>query len=582
MKTSTLVLLAFLVLLGGVSAQTITLGTGTIVNTVNTYPTAYGNYFWGARHQFLITAAELTAAGGVGGVPIISAGFNVVSFTGQAHMNYDIKMGHTAQTVMTNWEVGLTWVYNAASYMPVPGWNTHTFCAPFVWDGVSNVIVETCHQNGSYIANAIVNQTAGLTNQSKWWRQDSLGACPITTQTGVSLNRPNIQLTFGVAAPVNYQTNSSGANLTMGTASTNGCIAPIFNQSSYTCGATIVGATGTIAFSSTALGMPWDIVISPANLLSVTGGALIIPAGIINLDLSQPFGFVNGFFGSNLPNFTFPGVSSVSLSWGYSISATLNTSMQAMAINPTAPGGASLSQPVEYHNTNVTNGVASFAGPIGDDTGVTVNLTQPQICWPSVTMYGTVYTQMQVISNGRIMFQPTVNTDFSPTIAEAQLASVGPFVGFWTDLNPTTVVGALITASQPAPGLMRVDYTNIAYDLEPSVTINFGVQFDTTTGMVQLDGLLGINANPQIGFLATADAQYFGMSRGAGATDGGTTTFAAGGSGLAVSPTAMWYDWYGAIVGGAGRVNSLNAGTLNTVLFTPSALMAPNYNWAGF
>ena len=582
MRNSTLALLAVLVLLGGVSAQTITLGTGAVVNTTTGYPAPYGNFYWGARHQFLVTAAEITAAGGVGGVPIISLGFSVVSFAGQPHLNFDIKMGHTAQTVMTNWEPGLTWVYNAPTYTPAPGWSNHVFCAPFVWDGVSNVVVETCHQNSSYLQNAIVNSTAGAVNQSKYYRADAAGVCANVGQTGVSLNRPNMQWTFGAAAPVEYQTNSAGASLTMGTASTNGCIAPIYNQSSYQCGAVLQGASGSIGFSSTALGMPWDIVISPVNLLSVTGGAVVIPAGIINIDLSQPFGFINGFFASPLPNFTFPGVSSVTMSWAYNIASNVNNTMQAMAINPVAPGGASLSQAIEYHNTLFVNGVASVAGPTADDAGVVINLSSTTVCWPSVNMYGTVYTQMAVNSNGRVMFQATANTDFSPTVAEAQLATVGPLIGLWTDLNPSIGVGGLITASRPAPGLIRVDYVNVAYDFEPTALNTFGIQFDTTTNMVQLDGLTGIVANPQVNFVATGDSQYFGMSRGAGATDGGITTFTAGGVGLAVSPTAMWYDWYGAIVGGAGRVNSLIPGTLNSVVFTPSIAVPGNYDWAGF
>lgn len=581
MRNLSLALLVVSLIAGCLSAQTITIGTGTVVNTYTGYPTPYGNYFWGSRVQYLIPAADLIAAGGVGGVPIISLGFDVVSFAGQPHQNYDIKIGHTAQTVMTNWETGLTWVFNAPSVTPAPGWNTHTFCSPFVWDGVSNVIVETCSQNSSYVQNAVVNSTAGTVNLAKWYRADAQGVCPNTAQSGVSVNRANMQLTFGAAAPIDYQVNSSGASLTMGTASTNGCIAPIYNQSSYTCPTGSLNATGNIGFSSTALGFPWDVVISPANLIAASAGAVVIPAGIINLDLSQPFGFVNGFFGSNLPNFTFPGVTSASINWAYSINTNVNSTMQAMAINPTSPVGASLSQAIEYHSTNYVNGAPTVAGPTADNAGVTINLTAPEVCWPTVTMYGTSYTQMQVISNGRVMFQAAVNTDYSPTIAEAQGTTIGPFVGFWTDLNPLVSAGT-ITASQPAPGLIRVDYVNCGYAGEATTANTFGIQFDTTTGIVQLDGLAGIVANPQNVFSALYDSQYLGMSRGAGATDGGITTFAAGGAGTAVSPTSMWYDWYGALVGGQGRVNSLVPGTLNAIVFTPSTTVVGNYDWAGF
>ncbi len=581
MKRTMLSLALLVSLVASMHAQTVTIGTGTVVNTTTGYPTPYGNFYYGSRVQYLVTAAEMTAAGGAAG-SIVSLGFDVVSFAGQPHLNYDIRMGHTLQSVMTNWETGLTWVYSIPSYTPVAGWNTHTFCSPFNWDGISNIVVETCSQNSSFLQNAVVNSTAGAVNLAKYYRADAQGVCANTAQTGVSLNRANMQLTFGAPTPVEYQSNSAGATLTMGTAGTNGCVAPIFTQQAYVCGASSIAATGSISFSSTALGMPWDVVISAANLAPLSAGGTAIPAGIINLNLAAPMGFVNGFFGSNLPNFTFPGVSSASLTWGYAINAAVNNTLQSMALNPTAPGGASISQAVEYHCVNNVNGVTTVAGPTADDAGVTVNLSTPQVCWPSVTMFGTVYTQMQVISNGRVMFQPTVNTDMSPTVAEAQLASVGPFVGYWTDLNPALSPTASITASQPAPGIIRVDYVNVPFDTDAAAMNTFGIQFDTLTGQVQLDGLTGIVANPQTVISALYDSAYMGLSRGSGATDGGLSAFAAGGSGTAVSPTAMWYDWYGAVVGGAGRVSSLTAGTLNAIVFTPSPTTAPNYDWAAF
>jgi len=40
-----------------------TVGTGQIQNSPYDYPAPYGNWYWGARHQMLIRAAELAAAG---------------------------------------------------------------------------------------------------------------------------------------------------------------------------------------------------------------------------------------------------------------------------------------------------------------------------------------------------------------------------------------------------------------------------------------------------------------------------------------------------------------------------------------
>jgi hypothetical protein len=40
---------------------TAAIGSGTLSNTSSSYPSAFGNYYWGAKQQFLFTAAELTA-----------------------------------------------------------------------------------------------------------------------------------------------------------------------------------------------------------------------------------------------------------------------------------------------------------------------------------------------------------------------------------------------------------------------------------------------------------------------------------------------------------------------------------------
>lgn len=58
--------------------NTQTIGTGQVQNSPYDYPAPYGNWYWGARHQMLIHASELTAAGLTAG-NITSLGFNVVS-----------------------------------------------------------------------------------------------------------------------------------------------------------------------------------------------------------------------------------------------------------------------------------------------------------------------------------------------------------------------------------------------------------------------------------------------------------------------------------------------------------------------
>ncbi len=63
-----------------------TIGTGTIQNSPTDYPAPYGNWYWGARHQILVLASELSAAGLSAG-PISSFAFDVAST--EPSTNYD-------------------------------------------------------------------------------------------------------------------------------------------------------------------------------------------------------------------------------------------------------------------------------------------------------------------------------------------------------------------------------------------------------------------------------------------------------------------------------------------------------------
>ena len=107
-------------------ATTITVGTGTINNTSTGYPAPYGNFWYGAKHQFLILASELSAAGMVAG-PINSVAFDVVTVDGSPLTNFEIKAGFTSTSALSTWETGLTSVYLNVAYIEVTGWNTHTF-----------------------------------------------------------------------------------------------------------------------------------------------------------------------------------------------------------------------------------------------------------------------------------------------------------------------------------------------------------------------------------------------------------------------------------------------------------------------
>lgn len=184
----------------------IQIGNGTVTNTGTTYPAPYGHWFRGARHQMLILASELTAAGVNGAVDFQSLQFNVITANGVPLNNFTIKMGNYTPSTITGWtNTGLTTVYTVANYTDVVGWNLHQFQTPFQWDGVSNVLVETCFNNwpDPFSNNAVFQQTQFSSNRTIVYNSDgdqNLCSNPNSFANGYPL-RPNMKFEVGSPQP---------------------------------------------------------------------------------------------------------------------------------------------------------------------------------------------------------------------------------------------------------------------------------------------------------------------------------------------------------------------------------------------
>ncbi|MEX0966631.1 MAG: immunoglobulin-like domain-containing protein [Bacteroidia bacterium] len=171
-----------------------TLGTGSAgSNTGTSYPAPYGNYWWGAKHQFLIREAEMTSAGATSG-DLDALGFNVVGVEGTALQNFTIRIQHTTQTALTSWTTsGWTTVFNASSYTEELGWNMHEFSSPFSWNGSDNILIEVCFNNGSFTNNALTAWDTYSYNASIEYHADLSGVCASTNTSGTHQNRPQIR-----------------------------------------------------------------------------------------------------------------------------------------------------------------------------------------------------------------------------------------------------------------------------------------------------------------------------------------------------------------------------------------------------
>lgn len=96
-----------------IKLNNVVIGTGTTTNSNTDYPAPYGNWYWGARHQILIRAAELQAAGLSAG-PINSLSFQVASTIGEFYNYIEIALNQTQANELST------------EFYPIQGEQLHT------------------------------------------------------------------------------------------------------------------------------------------------------------------------------------------------------------------------------------------------------------------------------------------------------------------------------------------------------------------------------------------------------------------------------------------------------------------------
>jgi len=187
------------------SQSTAIIGTGTSFNDGFTYPAPYGNFYWGAKHQILVRASEMTAAGmGAGNITALAFQVNIPG--GAPLTGFTIRIKTTANTTANaNFDFGgFTTIYGPQTYSDAAGWNTHTFSTPFAWNGTSNILIETCFNNNNWTQNAEMYYTPTAFNSVSYYFQDMNGVCGQPTGT-TDVNRPNIRFTFTPNGPPTSQ-----------------------------------------------------------------------------------------------------------------------------------------------------------------------------------------------------------------------------------------------------------------------------------------------------------------------------------------------------------------------------------------
>lgn len=169
-------------------------GTGTSTNTTSTGPTPYGagSLKHSAKNQFLFRASELKLLGMKKG-EIKSLAFYVTNSSGLILNNFNVAIGTTEMNELVGFDSNLTTVFSAATHTDIVGWNTYTFNSPFYWDGVSNLIVQTCFQNTTYgTFGRVQNTTTPFISSINFLATAGFSCSSMQTSNSYSV-RPNIR-----------------------------------------------------------------------------------------------------------------------------------------------------------------------------------------------------------------------------------------------------------------------------------------------------------------------------------------------------------------------------------------------------
>jgi hypothetical protein len=205
--TLVLTFLLSLVRVGDVWGQNFTvIGSGTN-NSGTSYANPYNNGYWGNKTQQFITAAQLQAAGISANSVISQLGFNIVTAgTGSAaNLNgFTVKVYSTTNNnpISSGFITSTLLATSAPVTLNVgtTGWKMTSFNG-FIWDGSSNLVVETCFNNttwaGSYAVVQWTNSGLGTAIWSRWFRADNSTVCSSASSTNTnSTSRPNIRFAF--------------------------------------------------------------------------------------------------------------------------------------------------------------------------------------------------------------------------------------------------------------------------------------------------------------------------------------------------------------------------------------------------
>lgn len=170
----------------GNAQTTVTLGTGVTQSGEDENMGPVNGYYAYMRYQVVYTAAEIIAAGGSVGT-ITQFGWNVATVPDAGEVpGYKIRMANTTATDSeTHNGDELTEVFSG-DFTPTVGYNMFTLTTPFLWDGVSNLLVDVCYGPVDYadevsLGRVFTYGTIEGSSGSRYARNDFSDRCDVET-----------------------------------------------------------------------------------------------------------------------------------------------------------------------------------------------------------------------------------------------------------------------------------------------------------------------------------------------------------------------------------------------------------------
>lgn len=291
-------------------------------NTPAGYPTPFMGFWQDGRIQFLLSATELQTAG-IGNY-IEGFGFYVTQkLSTQPYSSFTVFMECTGLNSISSFQTMTYQVYYDSMYNTVSGLNYLKFPTAYEWDGLSNILVSICFDNGSYTQNDLVYQHTSSFTSCVFAYQDGASGCTLPTGTSGTV-RPTVYLkneTINASSLATF--NWYGTDPVLNSNNYEATSFPTVNQYYYL---DIVDSTGlcpnrdSVYITVSIGGEPYfslpandfciyDGIVLPDSVASYTGIFYTSPAGVAIIDSTtglidtsailtgQPFTIIHETFG---------------------------------------------------------------------------------------------------------------------------------------------------------------------------------------------------------------------------------------------------------------------------------------------